>query len=319
MLPLFFLFCVPSIPAIAPISAPSFPQNASAALRRNFPRTDDTQAVLHSSLPYHEVRVPFREVRVPFRTNAGGDIIIKALPGGKPVSCIVDTGAENTVWAKSLSVKSRRTKKTELLEDAVGNRIPGRRVHVASLKLGDYEVRNLSGTEINDQTAAGRKGLPRSRSEVLLGNEAFDRVVLTIDYEKKGLLLREPDYDLTKQKRDSQALRQKFEWSQGTEGFPVIPCRIGTQVVRFGIDTAWAGKEIGITRRTLALRLPSLQKQGLAQPDTTPRYGWLCARKWRRSTRCRGACHIFRCGWSSFRRHRNADSMPKRLPSQKTG
>jgi hypothetical protein len=209
---------------------------------------------LHSNEPYQAVHIPFR--------LQGEDILVRANLAGKTVECDIDTGANIIAWAERLHIAGRKIPADATSVDGAGQTLPFTLVLLPTLQIGDYKLWNILG-------AAAKTGKQDAKPTSFtdrpgqIGNLAFQQVVLTIDYPKQELVLRQPTYDFSSQPRGKQDM--VFEIPPDAENdfvtLPVIRGVIEGRPARILLDTGWAGHDIGLTEAFRREIQPTLAKE----------------------------------------------------------
>jgi hypothetical protein len=209
---------------------------------------------LHSREPYQAVHIPFQA--------PNGYIPLKGNLAGKTVECVIDTGCDIVVWAERLHIAGRKIAKDAAEVDAVGRQIQATPVLLPTLQIGNYKLWKVLGFSAK----IGKHGdKPTSVTDlpVLIGNLAFQQVVLTIDYQKRELILRQPAYDFSSQPPGKQDM--VFEIPPASDSdfvtLPVIRGVIEGRPARILLDTGWAGPEIGLTEAFHKAIQPTLAKE----------------------------------------------------------
>lgn len=186
----------------------------------------------------------YRQVRVPF-TQERGLIYVQALWAGKPVECVLDTGATYISWPQTLDLAATPTEiSVHILGIGENRAYDGKWFLVPSLELGDLKLKNVPAiSEIGVKKANGQKislAPAEGIQKIILGNYVFENVVLTIDYQKQEVILRETDYDITRLPRLHSYLLDLF-WDN--DGSLVLLGQLAGHPARFQIDT---GNTVGI-------------------------------------------------------------------------
>lgn len=143
---------------------------------------------LHSSRPYHEVRIPFR--------RDSGHIELVAYSSGRTFVCIFDTGDVITQWPRSFALVSMdaHLHYSQFTPFSPMQPRPADWRTLSDLNLGNYELQNCAGIAYNaDESDSKQFPLP-----LLIGYQAMAQVVLTIDYHKQELVFRDQSYDVTR-------------------------------------------------------------------------------------------------------------------------
>ncbi len=201
--------------------------------------------ILHSQAPDQAVRVPFKLV--------GGLIYVHALLDRKPMQCIVDTGTDAIIVPSRAGVSGADTGAAVGLQSLAGPGTQARRIVLPLLQLGDYELREAPAIVTPDSPSPNHS---LSHGVPTLGDDAFRHIVLTIDYARRELVLRQPQYDFTTGGNVHQGGVMKF--CHNTR-FPNLPCVAGTvqgNPTRLLLDTGFGGSYIGITPRIEGKAIP---------------------------------------------------------------
>ena len=223
--------------------------------------------------PLHaNVRVSFgkeAEVTVPLVEKNGGIFVMASLNGQRQL-CQIDTGGPAVNWLRELHIVGEMTQERGRDQDAMGNSISSVTVKLPQIQIGSYKVMDMP-TEMldNDNGLFAPAAAPVPDGIPSLGNDLFRLAVITIDYQRKTLIIHPASYDLTKQRRrpgdkilqmgwtshrnDSPARQQLFGW-------PVIRARVCGKPFWCVIDTGWEEQELGIKKdffQQLPLSLPN--------------------------------------------------------------
>lgn len=205
----------------------------------------------------------YKEVRVPF-TQKRGLIYVQALWAGKPVKCVLDTGATYIFWPQPLGLAATPIgRRVQTLGIGGGYRVLGEWVLAPSIQLGGFKLRNiLTISKSIVEKANGQKisvAQAEGVQEIILGNYVFQNVVLTIDYQKQEVILRDRDYDITRIPHLHDYLLDLVS----DDGDLLLLGQLAGQPARFQIDT-------GNTNR-LAINSTFAQKYLSAYPRTKSR------------------------------------------------
>jgi hypothetical protein len=203
------------------------------------------QFVLYSNRPYHEVRIPF---------NCDAEYIyLVGYVGGKSVPCALDTGSVFVYWPKMWQLPGRRTGKRSYLLDASEFTNTTEEVIFNSLRLGDYEMKNLptQAVQADKKRAVDHTADYANLPLIILGDFAFYRTSVTIDYETREVIVRDATYDVSKhaQQGDEVLSLELLEGDANkTYGVPCIHGSVMGHPVRILVDCGWVGRyEMGVT------------------------------------------------------------------------
>ena len=189
------------------------------------------------------------EVRIPFTLRDGG-IHLKMVWAGRPVEALLDTGSAFVDWPQSLHLTSTSTAIPQDDDMAAGVVAHGEWMVLSSIKAGGCEWRNMLTVASGEMKRSGPSKTVTS-PEPLLGAPAFRGTVLTIDYQKKEIIIRGASYDITRLPHHSHDLLLTPEWVDGW--LPVLKGRLADHPARFALDSGCGG--VVITTR-FANRLP---------------------------------------------------------------
>jgi predicted aspartyl protease len=201
--------------------------------------------VLHSKLQDGAVYIPFK-----LKNNC---IYTKAVVGDRTVDCMVDTGADWILWPSSLGLKGRRTGEQTVINAINDMHGIANIVIIPSIRLGDYEIlnaRTFSSVLPNMRStshSSPSKQMDFPWSFTGVGNEVFRDRVLTIDYEKQMIVLREKTYDITKKRLRPTDRLLNFTWAKtaGDQiGRPVVEGKMEGRSIHIMLDTCVGGVAI---------------------------------------------------------------------------
>lgn len=138
------------------------------------------QVTLNSSAPYHKVVIPFRLLQ--------NQIIASVRLNKQAASCLIDTGSRDIEWAelKLTGIESPHT--YSMIQGGQVKTAKG--IYLKSVELGALTLNNAYSIRMHTRQ-------PQSVF-VAIGNYAFQKLVLTIDYQRQSLILRDASYDITR-------------------------------------------------------------------------------------------------------------------------
>ncbi len=145
------------------------------------------KVIFHSQLPYQAVIVPFQ-----LKNNL---ISCDANFAGKKEDCILDTGSPAIIWPRSADLPGKRTLSWGFAKDGLGNQVNLTEYVLSSIKIGSYELLRVPTLAVSGNLSSSHS-YPDLRQVCDLGNTAFSQAVMTIDYKKHVLILRNSQYDL---------------------------------------------------------------------------------------------------------------------------
>jgi hypothetical protein len=199
------------------------------------PANDKQVIVLDSQAPYSAVHIPF--------TLQDGHIYVHALFDGKPRQCMVDTGTNGIMAIKGTGIQGRATGHIVKSLNLDGPDTFGQEIMLHNLQLGSYELQNVSislmPTPVNPDNALS-DGVP------LLGDDAFSQIVLTIDYARRELILRQPQYDFTAQRNAPNSVVLDFNGNKYGRDFPCVAGTLRGKPSTFVLDTGFANDYIAV-------------------------------------------------------------------------
>ena len=197
-----------------------------------------------------------KEATVPL-VKQGNGLYVNAWLNNQEVLCRVDTGAESVEWSRGLHVEGKMTSSQGQACDLLGGCVAVQTVLLPRLKIGNYEITNIP-TDMSD--AGSGPFTPAQEDAVqqpLLGNTAFVRTVLTIDYKKAQLIIRPPQYDFLRQPRKpgDRILEMGWashysdsDWRKSCYGTPAIEASLGGAPFWCTLDTGAGQPEICLTQ-----------------------------------------------------------------------
>ncbi len=221
-------------------------------------------------------------VRVPF-TKQNGLIIVQAEVGGKVLPCVVDTGDPLIRWPKGLRLAGKATGIHATGTDVGGNSETHEMVLLSRVRLGAYELADVPSWAVGgpnaptdkagaptDMLAAGAGGVWQRYP--VLGNIVFERVALTIDYQKSELVLRTITSSSSAPNARTLPVRRVgpvFTTGAGVArgGFLVIAGTVGGRPVNFVLDTGLPFEEgivLAPNKRDLAAAQSSSRRDARA-------------------------------------------------------
>ncbi len=177
-------------------------------------------------------------------------LVVWAKLAGKNVRCIVDTGCGSILWPRSLSLPVHLGTNYAISSDVEGHSVPIKTCDLDTVDLRGYRIQGVQTFAVETGSLPAQSTLSEF---VLLGNAAFDRVVLTIDYHKKQLILRQPEYNFAQQPHRACDRIIPFGWSSSGPNSqsrqPFIEGIIEGKPAHLEMDTGWGGDVIGIAKQ----------------------------------------------------------------------
>ena len=214
--------------------------------------------VLHSTEPYQAVYIPF--------TLRAGTIVVPVTVAGKTLPWVLDTGASDTIWVASPLIADTPGKGFGASQDASGKSHIATTATIARMEIGGYERRQVGGAVMHltraEAATVEAKGVPR-----LLSNTVFAGVVLTIDYAKRELIVRSPDYDPATEASGRGEYAFDFRPlaldSHGNYGWAAVEVLIAGKPLTLAVDTGFSAEKYGIAlwQKSYTSLLPALKAQ----------------------------------------------------------
>ena len=190
---------------------------------------------------------PYQAVHIPFVLRKGA-IIVKAKLGDAYTECQIDTGALSNTWPDTLETKGADTGETGLVVNALGSVAPYKQMVLPHVQMAGYEAFTVPGQAVNYRT----ENPPRAdQTEPLphLTNAAFAHVVLTIDYEKRELVVRNPYYNFANENRLPGEFVLPFTMTganRRTDGVPAVQCEVKGQPAQLVLAAGGGAESLGL-------------------------------------------------------------------------
>lgn len=212
----------------------------NASTVRHFAGLPEAVPVFHSDRADESVNIPF--------SLQAGNIVASVDLNGQTVNSIVDTGARDIIVNVDVSGKRLGTPFRYPMRDGVY--VPCEYRELPSVRLGNYELANASVVVVPfnradpDQLAStGGGGLVNG----LIGNYAFKRCVLTIDYQSLKLTLHPSNYDITNlpHRRQDSLLDIAFGGNiKYSPEYLIAKGNFGGHKANILLDTGYFGKSV---------------------------------------------------------------------------
>ncbi len=181
------------------------------------------------------------EVRIPF-TLRDKIIYLKMIWAGRPVEAILDTGSEFVEWPSPLHLAGARTGIPQDGKIAANINTKGEWTVLSSIKAGDCEWQDIPTVASGEMKRNGPSKTMAS-PKPLLGAPAFHGTVLTIDYQKREIIIRAASYDVTHLPHHPHDLLLTPEWEDGY--LPILKGVLSNHPARFALDSGCEGIAIG--------------------------------------------------------------------------
>lgn len=202
--------------------------------------TDHSGFELHSHYLYQTVEIPLviRQYHAYVQANWSG----------RQIECLVDTGASPIMWPQWLHLDSRQLGFGSQHFGPEGPGVRGEWVLSPHIAVGDLNLFNVPTEAIGiprppspaSHSVPSAPGFAYALKQPILGIFTFLPAVLTIDYAHKKIILRNIDYDVTRQPHVPHTLLLHYEKRQS--GRIVLRGMLGGHKARFLLDTGegWA-------------------------------------------------------------------------------
>lgn len=171
------------------------------------------------------LRAQTKSVEVPMKVHNGMPAIEVMVNGQGPFLFAIDTGGQGDARADESLVKTLGLKKIREVQagDSSGKTIPLEMVRINSIKIGDFEFRNLEALSRGYNSRSGVK------IDGILGFELFKNHLLTLDYPAKKVRIEEGILPVANGKDILN-----FE---SPRGIPVVEISIGNKKLKAHIDS----------------------------------------------------------------------------------
>jgi hypothetical protein len=167
-------------------------------------------------------------VTVPFRLQDNRIVVEALIDGRGPFHLIVDTGAPNVLTPEAVRRLGRETAAGDSTAGAGEKRVAMGSVHVASLRLGAFELRDQDVRVVD--LGEIRRLCRFPHLDGIVGYELMEHAHVSVDFDRSVLRLREPT-------RDSTAAPEGAAHLWNEDGSPVIEARLDGVTGRMLVDT----------------------------------------------------------------------------------
>lgn len=221
-------------------------------IKQRTPRFSERRLTLNSSQIYQEVDVPFRLQQ--------GLIHVRAKFAGQNADCIIDTGCASILCPQNFLSEGTPTWCHATVRDDSGRTVQVRQIVVKDVKLGGYELHDMPVFQLDENGKKQNKTKPTSASIAypLLGNSAFAHVVLTIDYHRKLLIIRQHQYDFDQSHISINDKVLRFCWGDVLPngcGVIEVAGKIHSIPLHFIFDTGYTGNMLGLSDLAVKTKL----------------------------------------------------------------
>jgi len=180
----------------------------------------------------------YNEVQVPLIMGSDGRPYVQVSWGGRKIVCILDTGTPEVLWPRWMGLKGQPLSVIVRTSDVLGKSSSGEWVLAPDITLGGFSVHDL--VTLAEDEPARSQGTRHSLSMPVVGLQAFDGVILTIDYAHKRLTLRNREYflNITRKPRSPHSLLAEYPSYDNNQ--VVLPGTLSGHKARFVLDTGCA-------------------------------------------------------------------------------
>ena len=143
--------------------------------------------------------------------------------------------------------------------------------NIAQIRIGGYILNTMNTFRLDayEPSAVG--------NVLILGNEAFNKAVITIDYRKHEMTVRTKEYDFTREASARGACVIPFKWMGANgvfPGNPVIDVKVNGRLMHFIFDTGLEGvlltKSVSDRHFPLAKVGKATMMSPFARPESIP-------------------------------------------------
>lgn len=194
--------------------------------------TTAEKVVFHSKFQNQACFVPFqlRNRLISFQADFDG----------RKEDCILDTGSPAILWPRSKELPGKRTLSWGYATDAAGNSVSTTELVLGSIKIGGYELQGVPTLAVSGNSSPSHS-YPDLRQICDIGNSAFSQAVLTIDYKRHILILRNRDFDPIAHS-SKRCFVFPFQWKSKTPGtsnfgYLVIAAKTSGHTLTIVVDT----------------------------------------------------------------------------------
>jgi predicted aspartyl protease len=213
------------------------------------------KVIFHSQAPYQAVHIPF--------TLDGGQIIVHAILDGRSMACMIDTGTGSIYLPNHVRLNVAATGMVTTMRGFDGDEGQAQQVVLSRLRLGSYELQGTYGNIGTD----GNTLDDLSANLPILGDDAFSHTVLTIDYARHELVMRQPQYDFTANGKSRHGFVMNFSQLADDPNAPCVKGIVQGKPLKVLLDTGYTDDNIGLDtatgqRVTSAHKSENLQRRG---------------------------------------------------------
>jgi len=227
--------------AAAPGQGPAGPQNQMPASGGSAAPSRSARArlsrLLRAMRPALASRRPFHRVDVPIRLR-GGYALVWSGWGGKSTWSILDTGTGPTIWPNWLRLGGNNLGVSEMWWWMNGHGCKGEWVLIRNITFAGVRLRDVP----TEALALPPPGAPRNPrdfaagiSNPIMGMDALSGLVLTIDYRRRLLTVRDSGYDVRRLRRNARSF--VVAYSSRYPNPVQIRCRLNGRLAWMCVDT----------------------------------------------------------------------------------
>lgn len=219
----------------------------------------------------------YQETHIPI-TVTDTRILTRVTIGKSRLLAVVDTGTPTIVISRRARVVGRthfrirgeykRKGVTASCRGPDGFTTHGRMKYLPEIKIGGYTLTGIGSVELDHLNNTS------NQNYAILGTNVFSKVVLTVDVQKKELVVRTEAFDITHQRLKPGSVLVDFTYAGKNDfspGVPVISAQVEGVAARLLLDTGLA--PMLLTQGTAQqLKLPHESKStGMSGPFSMPR------------------------------------------------
>jgi hypothetical protein len=237
---------------------PSDPPSSHAA-------TQQFQAIYKKFRPMLYSRRPFHEVELPIFVQEGFPLV-KALWSGREIICKVDIGTGTIMWPQWLHLDTQQLHISRTQTWPRGGTTRSEWMLTPRIEVGGMVLIGVPTEAVGLPRPRPSEPLTESIAYPLLGMQAFSSFVTTIDYQGKKLLLRDSDYDVTRQPQSAHS--RLIPYKGDAYGRVVLPGTLGGHKATFSLDTGSEG--IYVTSSFAQKHLSFVPDQAILENGVSP-------------------------------------------------
>ena len=155
--------------------------------------------------------------------------------GGRKVEFLVDTGTGPVIWPQWLRLKGRPLHLSGRIGHLAGRPTRADWVIAPDISLGGFTIRDLA--TIATDAPRPDPSAPQIAAPPILGLQAFNGVIMTIDYSHKRLILRDRDFFMNISRRPQRSHAQLVNFPAYDNSLVTVPGTLAGHKAQFLLDT----------------------------------------------------------------------------------